>query len=255
MKNEYSEKFQRIIYYLITLTRSSHLNRKEFRKFKNWVLQFLVRDRHLFRRVNKNVLLRKVIDKAENQAIILKQLYDKNEHRGREEIYRRVTNKYWWRNLYRNCKKHVVNCESCQLRALNREKKTLHLIWISSLFQKINIDCVHLFQSRLMKTFVVIKNDLTEWMKTRVLFNLRAKTIAKFLWKNIIYCFECFESTVINEDFENKTVTEELLNRYKIRIKLNSTYHALINEMIEKEHRSLINILLKLIENKIERWS
>ena len=98
------------------------------------------------------------------------------------------------------------------------------------------------------------KNDLTEWMKIRALFNLRTKIVAKFLWKNIICCFECFESTVINEDFENKTVTEELLNRYRIRIKLTSTYHASINEMIEKEHRSLINVLSKLIENKIERW-
>ena len=134
LKNEYSEESQRIIHYLITLARPNHLNRKKFRKFKNWALQFLVRDRHLFKQVNKNVLLQKVIDKTENQAIILKQLHDENEHRGRKEIYRRVTNKYWWRNLYRNCKKHVVNCESCQLRALNREKKTFHLIWISNLF-------------------------------------------------------------------------------------------------------------------------
>ena len=57
----------------------------------------------------------------------------------------------------------------------------------------------------------------------------------------------------MNEDFENKTVTKGLLNRYRIRIKLTSTYHALINEMIKKEHRSLINVLSKLIEDKIER--
>ena len=57
----------------------------------------------------------------------------------------------------------------------------------------------------------------------------------------------------MNEDFENKAVTEELLNRYRVRIKLTSTYHASINEMIEKEHRPLMNALLKLTENKIER--
>ena len=57
----------------------------------------------------------------------------------------------------------------------------------------------------------------------------------------------------MNEDFENKVVTEKLLNRYRIRIKLTSTYHASINEMIKKEHRSLINVLSKLIEDKIER--
>ena len=95
LKNEYSEKFQSIVHYLITLIKSSHLNRKKFHKFKNWILQFLVRDKHLFKRVNKNVLLQKVINKAENQAIILKQLHNENEYRKRNEIYRRVTNKYW----------------------------------------------------------------------------------------------------------------------------------------------------------------
>ena len=104
-----------------------------------------------------------------------------------------------------------------------------------------------------MKTLVVIKNDLTERMKTYVLFNLRMKTVTNFLWKNIICRFEYFESAVMNEDFENKTVTKKLLNWYKIQIKLTLTYHASINEMIKKEHQPLKNVLLKLIDDKIER--
>ena len=162
-------------------------------------------------------------------------------------------NKYWWQIFYRDCKKHVVNCESCQLRVLNREKKALHLIWTSNLFQKINIDSVHLFQSKLMKTLIMIKNDLTEWMKIHVIFNLRTETVAKFLWKNIICRFKCFESIVMNENFENEVITKELLNRYRIWIKLISTYHVSINKMIEKEHRLLINVLSKLIKDKIKQ--
>ena len=117
-----------------------------------------------------------------------------------------------------------------------------------------NIDGVHLSQSRLIKTLIIIENNLTEWMKTCILFNLKTKIVAKFLWKNIICCFECFESIVINESFKNKIVTKELLNRYRIQIKLISIYHAFINEMIKREHQSLINLLSKLIENKIEWW-
>ena len=59
----------------------------------------------------------------------------------------------------------------------------------------------------------------------------------------------------MNKDFENKIVTEELLNRYRIQIKPTSTYYASINEMMKKKHWSLINILSKLIASKIERWS
>ena len=57
----------------------------------------------------------------------------------------------------------------------------------------------------------------------------------------------------MNEDFKNKTITKKLLNRYRIRIKLTSTYHAQINEIIEREHRPLMNALSKLTKDKVER--
>ena len=57
----------------------------------------------------------------------------------------------------------------------------------------------------------------------------------------------------MNEDSENKAVIKNLLNRYRIQIKLTSTYYALINKMIEKVYRSLINILSKMTEEKIKR--
>ena len=98
---------------------------------------------------------------------------------------------------------------------------------------------------------MMIKNDLIKWMKVRALFNLKANIVAKFLWKNIICCFECFESTVINEDSENKIMIRKLLNKYRVKIKLISIYHSFFNEMIEKKHRLLINVLSKLIKKKL----
>ena len=48
-------------------------------------------------------------------------------------------------------------------------------------------------------------------------------------------------------------MTKKLLSKYKIKIKLISTYYSSVNEMIKKKHRLLINVLSKLIEGKIER--
>ena len=45
------------------------------------MLQFLICDKQLFKRVNKNVFLKQIVDKIENQQKILKQLHDKNEHK------------------------------------------------------------------------------------------------------------------------------------------------------------------------------
>ena len=48
-------------------------------------------------------------------------------------------------------------------------------------------------------------------------------------------------------------MTRKLLNKYKVKIKVISIYYLFINEIIERKHRPLINILSKLIEKKIEQ--
>ena len=57
------------------------MNRKIFYKFKNWTLQFLIRDKQLFKHANKNVFFKQIVDEIKNQQKILKQLYDENEHK------------------------------------------------------------------------------------------------------------------------------------------------------------------------------
>ena len=70
------------------------MNRKIFRKFKSWTLQFLIRDKQLFERANKNVLFKRIVDEIKNQQKILKQLHDENKHKSWKDIYWRVTDKY-----------------------------------------------------------------------------------------------------------------------------------------------------------------
>ena len=72
LKKNYSEKSQRIARYLIILIWLNEMNRKIFRKFKNWMLQFLIRDKQLFKHANKNVFFKWIVDEIENQQKILK---------------------------------------------------------------------------------------------------------------------------------------------------------------------------------------
>ena len=81
LKNNYFEKSQRIARYLIILIWFNEMNWKVFRKFKNWILQFLIYDKQLFKCANKNVFFKRIVDEIENQQKILKQLHDKNEHK------------------------------------------------------------------------------------------------------------------------------------------------------------------------------
>ena len=105
-----------------------------------------------------------------------------------------------------------------------------------------------------MKTLIAMRNDLIEWIKIRALSNLKSNIIVKFVWKNIICRFKYFESAMMNKKFENKVIIKQLMNRCKIKIKINLTYYLMNNKIIERKHRSIINILSKMIKNKIKLW-
>ncbi len=62
LKDSYSEHFKKIACYLIFLSRSFEMSTKEFRKFKYEVLKFMIQDKHLFKRFNKTVSVRKVMN-------------------------------------------------------------------------------------------------------------------------------------------------------------------------------------------------
>jgi hypothetical protein len=92
--SEYFEKSQKIVVYLFTLRKSSEMSLKKFNKFKKKILKFKLQRNQFFRRNSKNVSMRRVIDDLEERQRILKQFHDESDHRDKENIYKRIINRY-----------------------------------------------------------------------------------------------------------------------------------------------------------------
>ena len=56
----------------------------------------------------------------------------------------------------------------------------------------------------------------------------------------------------MNEDFENKKIIKQLLQRYQVKIKIVSFYHLMINDMIKRDHQFIVDALSKLTNDKFE---
>jgi hypothetical protein len=97
---EYFEKSQKIVVYLFTLRKFFEMSLKEFNKFKKKALKFKLQKNQLFRRNSKNVLMRRMINDFEERQRILKQLHNESDHRDKENIYKRINDRYWWNDLY-----------------------------------------------------------------------------------------------------------------------------------------------------------
>ena len=103
-----------------------------------------------------------------------------------------------------------------------------------------------------MKAMMIARDDLTEWVKTRALFNLKVDMIIKFIWQDVISRHECFDIAILNENFENKKIIKQLLQRYRVKVKIVSFYHSMVNGMIKRDHQFIVDALSKLTDDKSE---
>jgi hypothetical protein len=71
------------------------------------VLNYRVYNRILFRRTNKGLLERRVIDLEEERVVILQALYNDIEYKDRESIYQKIAERYFWNRYYKDIKAFV----------------------------------------------------------------------------------------------------------------------------------------------------
>ncbi len=135
-----------------------------------------------------------------------------------------------------------------------KEEEAFHFIWMTLLWKKIEVNIVHMSSNKKKHYLIVVRDDFFEWTKARVLFEAKAWRVTKFLWENVICKHDCFEKLIVNDESENKEIFDELVQRYRIKKMITSSYHSQINEMIKRDHKSLFDALFKMFDEELKNW-
>jgi hypothetical protein len=135
-----------------------------------------------------------------------------------------------------------------------KEEKAFHFIWMTLLWKKIEMNIVHMSLNKEKHYLIVIRDDFFDWAETRALFKAKTWRMTKFLWKNVICRHDCFEKLIVNDEFENKEILDEFVQRYRIKKMITSNYHSQINEMIKRNHKSLFDALFKMSDEELKSW-
>ena len=64
------------------------------------------------------------------------------EHMGIDNTYQRLSEKYYWKNIYKDIKEYIRRCDTCQKRRRGKEVETLQPIVPGGPFEHIGIDIV-----------------------------------------------------------------------------------------------------------------
>ena len=217
-------------------------------------MRYYVQGRKLFRRNNKNVPIRRVVDDDKERQEIMEKLHDESGHKGREGTYRRIADRYWWEDLHAHVKAYVRSCERCQMRDPTRQEEALHPTWISLCWAKVGLDVVYMPSREGKKFLVAARDDLSGWVEARAIGNANSLSVARFLWEDVICRHGCFGRLIVDGGPENKDLVEELTARYGIKRVQVSSYHPQANGMIERGHRPIVDALSKMTDGGLGNW-
>jgi len=70
----------------------------------------------------------------------------------------------------------------------------------------------------------------------------------------VICKHNCLRRFVMNKELKNKEIIEMLIEKYKIKWVMMLTYHLQINDLVKKNHTTVVNVLIKMTVNESMKW-
>ena len=180
-------------------------------------------------------------------------------HLGVTKTLKKLRSRFYWPEYKRDVEVFVASCFVCQKRN-SPTKKLVHSLWAwkpSFLFPTVGIDFLGPLPPSAGNQYILLIGDhFTEWHETIALPDQSALTTAEALvdhWLTRFCCPECFHSDQ-GRNFEAKLFTSlsKLLQLDKTRT---TAFHPQSNAVIEKTHRTLLNMLAKTMDKNQRNWS
>jgi hypothetical protein len=250
----WSEESLQIARYLRSLERPEGMSSSQFHRFRKKATKFLIQTGFLFKRGNKNIPAKRVVDDPAEKIRIKQSLHEESGHRGREGTYRKIADRYWWEGMYEDVAKWIKTCDGCQRAVDMRPQESLNPTWESMPFQRIHLDVCKAPRAEGKNCFVVARCDFTGWPEGRPLHTASAALVAKFLYEDVICRYSCVPIVVNDGGPENKALVRVLFRRYKVKNIVITPYNPRANGQVECGHKPFILALRKLTQGSGKLW-
>src|SRR5579883_2579361 len=253
------QQYQTLKQYLEEGIYPSEYNNKQQQRLKTAAQYFNVENNKLYHlSEEEQEPLQRVIKITELETI----LYNTHDnllsgHLKFEATYNRIKPKYFWYNMQRTIKEYIRNCEVCQREGRRRRNEALRPIQVTQPFGKVGIDIVGpLPKTAKNNQYIVTAMDyLTKWPEARAIPDATAKSVASFLYEDIICRHGCPQELVSdNGSAFISQVIEAILEQHQIKHRLISPYHPQSNGLVERFNRTLCTALAKYVQVLEEDW-
>lgn len=211
---------------------------------------FLQRGRLYRRRENG---LHQLVVKKEDRGVVLAACHDKLGHKGVEATGRMVAHRFWWKGVDTDVDVWVKSCLACQKRSEKKPQLPIVPSRPTQVFRHVYIDCMIMPKSHGKTQIVAARDDLTGYIEARMISTAKARTVAAFIWEDIICRWGAIE--VITTDNGTEFVgaaVKELVEKYGIHQITISPYNSRASGVVERGHRTFREALVRSCDNPLE---
>ncbi|CAB4494325.1 unnamed protein product [Rhizophagus irregularis] len=165
-------------------------------------------------------------------------------HLGIDAIIGKIKDQYYWPQLGEDViKEYIRTCDNCQRRGPTNRREELIPIPVKGPFHRIGIDIKGpLPITSSGNRYIIVAIDyFTKWPEARAISNIKAETVAKFIYEEII-CKHGVPQEILSDkgtSFMNKLI-DELCENYQTKHRLTLAYRPQTNGMVERFNWTIV---------------
>ena len=185
--------------------------------------------------------------RKEHRMYMMTAAHDHNGHRGFFATKSLLTQRFWWPEMERDINWFVKTCHNCQ----ERQKQLVKIpqteaTHTPSIFETLHADIMHMTPASNGCKYVVHGRDgLTSWAEGRGLRDEKARSIAMWLYEDILCRWGSLREIVTDNAESFKAAIEWAERKWGIaRINI-SAYNSKANGAIERPHWDIRQMLYK----------
>jgi hypothetical protein len=184
----------------------------------------------------------------------LREAHNDLGHRGYYSTVRTLLDRFWWPTLAQDIKTHIQTCHECQLRQTTKIHIPPTVAIPAPLFRKAYIDTMLMPPAASFRYIVQARCSLTAWPEWRALRVETSRTLAAFIFEDILCRWGAVEEIVTDNGAVFVATLDWLTKRYGIRHIRISAYNSRANGIVEHQHRTIRESIVKACDGNISRW-
>jgi hypothetical protein len=195
-----------------------------------------------------------VLVQPQQRLQVTRDAHDKLGHKGFYSTLRALLDRFWWPSLAHDVKWYIKTCHECQIRQTTKVRIPPTVAAPAPLFRKAYVDTMFMPHASGYRYIVQARCSLTAWPEWRALRTETGRTLGAFLFEEILCRWGAVEEIVTDNGTAFVAALSWLEQRFGIRHIRISAYNSRANGIVERQHRTIRESIIKACEGNASKW-